>query len=64
MAQLGSTYLKAGLLTKQAFYANYQTEHLAQANFNLETYLQRIAAELDRESQHIQGYLRKEVKNG
>jgi hypothetical protein len=50
------------LLTKQAFYANYQTEHLEQADFSLETYLSRIASELDRESHHIQAYLRKEVK--
>ena len=62
MTKLGSTYLTAYLLTKQAFYANYQTEHLEQADFSLETYLQRIASELDRESQHIQAYLRKEVK--
>jgi hypothetical protein len=63
MTQLGDHYLKAYLLTKQAFYANYQTEHLAQANFNLETYLVRISSELERESHHIQGYLRKEVKH-
>jgi len=62
MTQLGSTFLKAYLLTKQAFYANYQTEHLAQANFSLETYLQRIASELERESSQVQAYLRKEVK--
>ena len=62
MTQLGSTFLKAYLLTKQAFYANYQTEHLAQANFSLETYLQRIASELERESSQVQAYLRKETK--
>ena len=62
MTQLGSTYLTAYLLTKQAFYANYQTEHLEQANFSLETYLARINSELERESSQIQAYLRKEVK--
>ena len=64
MTQLGSTYLKAYLLTKQAFYANYQTEHLEQADFSLETYLARINSELERESSQVQAYLRKEVKNG
>ena len=62
MTQLGSNFLQAHLLTKQAFYANYQTEHLEQANFNLETYLSRISSELERENQHIQAYLRKENK--
>jgi len=62
MTKLGSTYLKAYLLTKQAFYANYQTEHLEQADFSLETYLARINSELERESSQIQAYLRKEVK--
>src|SRR5436309_6954253 len=63
MVKLGSTYLKAYLLTKQAFYANYQSEHLAQANFSLETYLQRIASELERESSQVQAYLSKERVN-
>jgi hypothetical protein len=64
MSKLGSTYLKAYLLTKQAFYANYQSEHLEQANFfDLETYLQRIASELDRESSQVQAYLSKERVN-
>jgi len=62
MSKLGATYLKAYLLTKQAFYANYQSEHLEQADFSLETYLARINSELDRESSHIQAYLRKENK--
>ena len=62
MTQLGDHYLKAYLLTKQAFYANYQAEHLEQANFSLETYLARINSELERETSHIQAYLRKEVK--
>jgi hypothetical protein len=63
VSQLGNQYLKAYLLTKQAFYANYQTEHLEQANFNLETYLARVNSELDRESSHIQAYLNKEKVN-
>jgi len=63
MVKLGDHYLKAYLLTKQAFYANYQTEHLEQANFNLETYLSRISSELERESHYIQAYLSKEVKH-
>ena len=63
MTQLGSTYLTAYLLTKQAFYANYQTEHLEQANFSLETYLARINSELERETSHIQAYLSKEKVN-
>src|SRR5215211_4835524 len=63
MTKLGSTFLKAYLLTKQAFYANYQSEHLEQADFSLETYLQRIAAELERESSQIQAYLSRERVN-
>ena len=63
VSQLGSQYLKACLLTKQAFYANYQTEHLEQANFDLPSYLERISSELDRESSHIQAYLSKEKVN-
>ena len=63
MSKLGATYLKAYLLTKQAFYANYQSEHLEQADFSLETYLARIASELDRESSHVQAYLSKEKVN-
>jgi hypothetical protein len=63
MAKLGPSFLQACLLTKQAFYANYQTEHLEQANFSLETYLGRIASELERESQYVKAYQRKEVKH-
>jgi hypothetical protein len=63
MTKLGSTYLKAYLLTKQAFYANYQSEHLEQADFSLETYLARINSELERESSQVQAYLRKEIKH-
>ena len=47
MSQLGNQYLKAYLLTRQVFYANYQPEHLAQANFTLPSYLHRIASELE-----------------
>jgi len=47
LSQLGPTYLKAYFLTENARYANYQAEHLPQANFNLESYLDRIASELD-----------------
>ena len=48
ISKLGAPYLKAYLLTRQVFYANYQAEHLAQANFaNLETYLERIDSELE-----------------
>jgi hypothetical protein len=63
MVKLGSTYLTAYLLTKQSFYANYQAEHLEQADFSLETYLARINSELERESSHIQAYLSKERVN-
>lgn len=63
MSKLGSTYLTAYLLTKQAFYANYQTEHLEQADFSLETYLARINSELERESSQVQAYLSKERVN-
>ena len=48
ISKLGAHYLKAYLLTRQVFYANYQAEHLEQANFaNLETYLERIDSELE-----------------
>ena len=63
VSALGSDYLKAYLLTKQAFYANYQVEHLEQANFDLPSYLERINSELERERQHIQAYLSKEKVN-
>ena len=63
MSKLGSTYLTAYLLTKQAFYANYQSEHLEQADFSWETYLARINSELERESSQVQAYLSKERVN-
>lgn len=47
VSHLGKNYLQAYLLTKQVFYANYQTEHLEQANFTLQSYLNRIASELE-----------------
>ena len=48
ISKLGAPYLKAYLLTRQVFYANYQAEHLEQANFaNLETYLERIDSEVE-----------------
>jgi len=47
MSQLGEHYLKAYLLTRQVFYANYQAEHLEQANFTLPSYLHRVASELE-----------------
>ena len=46
--KLGEHFLKAYLLTRQVFYANYQVEHLEQANFTtLETYLERMLSELE-----------------
>ena len=63
VAKLGSQYLQAYLLTKQAFYANYQAEHLEQANFSLETYFQRIGSEIEREISHIKAYQAKEKVN-
>jgi hypothetical protein len=47
LSKLSSSYLKAYFLTENARYANYQAEHLPQANFSLESYLKRIASELE-----------------
>ncbi|CAJ0868661.1 1357_t:CDS:2 [Entrophospora sp. SA101] len=47
MNKLGATYLQAYLLTKSARYANYQTELLANTNFNQAKYLKTLAWELE-----------------
>lgn len=64
VSTLGNHYLHAYLLTKQAFYANYQTEHLEQANFSLPSYLHRVSSELEITKRQMIASGWKEVKNG
>jgi hypothetical protein len=64
VSTLGNQFLQAYLLTKQAFYANYQTEHLEQANFSLPSYLHRVSSELEITKRQMIASGWKEVKNG
>lgn len=47
ISKLPSQYLEAYLVYRQAFYSNYQAEHLKQAEFSQASYLERISSEVD-----------------
>ncbi|CAG8814817.1 9708_t:CDS:1, partial [Racocetra persica] len=47
LEKLPPQFLTAYLLYRQAFYSNYQEEHLQQANFDREKYLERLEKEIE-----------------
>ncbi|KLL02678.1 MAG: hypothetical protein MRERV_78c006 [Mycoplasmataceae bacterium RV_VA103A] len=47
LEKLPPQFLTAYLLYRQAFYSNYQEEHLRQANFDREKYLERLSKEIE-----------------
>ncbi|RHZ36260.1 Single-stranded DNA-binding protein [endosymbiont GvMRE of Glomus versiforme] len=63
ISKLGSQYLQAYLLTKNARYANYQQELLKHTNFTPESYLERMASELEDTERRIKVYQNKEGGN-
>ena len=63
MNKLGSEYLQAYLLTKNARYSNYQQELLKNTNFTPESYLERIASELEDTERKIKVIQNKEGGN-
>ena len=56
ISRLGPPYLNAYLLTKNARYANYQSELLHATNFTPESYLAIIAREVNSTEKHIAAY--------
>ncbi|RHZ37315.1 hypothetical protein [endosymbiont GvMRE of Glomus versiforme] len=61
ISKLGHQYLQAYLLTKNARYSNYQQELLKHTNFTPESYLERIASELEDTERRIKAIQRKEA---
>jgi hypothetical protein len=59
-SKLGETYLTAYLLTKNARYANYQENLLGNTNFTPESYLNKIASEIEETEKRIKAVQNKE----
>ena len=63
LTKLGGEYLSAYLLLRQAFYANYQDNLLADTAHltHPEEYLVKISSEIEEVAQHIRAYEAKEI---
>src|SRR5207253_9474183 len=62
LEKLPSQFLTAYLLYRQAFYSNYQKEHLQQANFDRESYLNRLEKEIEIVETNLQQELLQQIE--